>query len=467
MSHLFGPHCTAKTFRHDTEMRELLTEHQSQRSSEQSQMVNSTQSLPSSPVQGNAVTPSRTSLVTNRNSHGELRAFDAQGNEPRSPAVAGEDVSSPPRKILAMSPGSESQNLRRKAILDGLGEARVKRMRLEFNSLESSPDDQFSADDRALNLFKGHEDADQNTSELLVSMAHPSSQGSPPISLSEDSEGEQDFEGYWDTVDEIYRCKSCGHELWSFRGQCTGCSAGEEVPYCEVMDPELGPRPTIALSEYELADNVTLGERADLLGSCLDFDSSAYDSQDERDCHEDEYEINSFIDDNSPQISEDGNDGSSSDGETDYKGKFRRLQATYQILFEDYTNLIDEHEELKQDVLGSDYDGFEGMDEVEEEGMVLVDVAPPDPVLAELVLSQTDAESQYGSQDASRASEAPDSLVEELVHLGAEEQSQESEVSAERAKARAEAFEAAVDGRWHDISMVSTNGNHSREEVEL
>lgn len=464
MSHLFGPHCTAKTFRHDTEMRELLAERQSQRSSEQSQMVNSTQSLPSSPVQGNAVTPSRTSIVTNRDSHGELRAFDAQVNEPRSPAVAGEDVSTPPRKILAMSPGSESQNLRRKAILDGLGEARVKRMRLEFNSLESS---QISADDRALNLFKGHEDADQNTSELLVPTAHSSPQGSPPISHPEDSEGEQDFEGYWDSVDEIYRCKSCGHELWSSRGQCTGCSAGEEVPYCEVMDPELGPRPTIALSEYELADNVTFEERADLLGSCLDFDSSAYDSQDERNCHEDEYEINSFIDDDSPQNSEDGNDSSSSDGETDYKEKFRRLQATHQTLIEDYANLIDEHEELKQDVLGSDYDGFEDMGEVEEEGMVIVDVSPPDPVLAELVLSQTDTESQNGSQDASRASEAPDSLVEELVHLGAKGHSQESEVSAGRAKARAEAFEAAVDGRWHDISMVSTNGNHSREEVEL
>jgi hypothetical protein len=233
------------------------------------------------------------------------------------------------------------------------------------------------------------------------------------------------------------------------------------------MDPELGPRPTIALSEYELADNVTFEERADLLGSCLDFDSSAYDSQDERNCHEDEYEINSFIDDDSPQNSEDGNDSSSSDGETDYKEKFRRLQATHQTLIEDYANLIDEHEELKQDVLGSDYDGFEDMGEVEEEGMVIVDVSPPDPVLAELVLSQTDTESQNGSQDASRASEAPDSLVEELVHLGAKGHSQESEVSAGRAKARAEAFEAAVDGRWHDISMVSTNGNHSREEVEL
>jgi hypothetical protein len=70
--------------------------------------------------------------------------------------------------------------------------------------------------------------------------------------------------------------------------------------------------------------------------------------------------------------------------------------------------------------------------------MVVVDVSVPDPIVTELVLSQ------------------------------AGEQSQESEITTDRLRDSAEPCEAAssVDG-WHNITMVSTQDNHTHPEVEL
>jgi len=65
----------------------------------------------------------------------------------------------------------------------------------------------------------------------------------------------------------------------------------------------------------------------------------------------------------------------------------------------------------------------------------VVDVAVPNPVLAEVVLSP--------------------------------QRSFDSLVSGERARARATAFEAASSGLWHEVRLVSVNGDHTLPEIEL
>ena len=96
---------------------------------------------------------------------------------------------------------------------------------------------------------------------------------------------------------------------------------------------------------------------------------------------------------------------------------------------------------FEKDVLGSDFESdLDGMGERDDEGALVVEVAAPDPVVTELVLSQ------------------------------AQEQSQNSEIDGERIRDRAEAFEAALNangGAWHNMSMVSINASHTHEEVEL
>ena len=89
-------------------------------------------------------------------------------------------------------------------------------------------------------------------------------------------------------------------------------------------------------------------------------------------------------------------------------------------------------------MLGSDFDSGSDMEERDEDGMLIVDVAVPDPVITELVLSQ------------------------------AQEQSQNSEVTDERLRDRVQAFDAALSvNGWHNITMVSTEDNHTHAEIEL
>jgi hypothetical protein len=180
--------------------------------------------------------------------------------------------------------------------------------------------------------------------------------------------------------------------------------------------------------------------RRNVVGDYLDDDLSAYDSQDEADQHFNEAydEQDSFIDDESKPDSDTPNDSSSSNGETDWKEQYNQLQATHTMLQNDYAGLADEYDDFRRDVLGSDYNSGSDMEDRDENGMVVVDVSVPDPIVTELVLSQ------------------------------AGEQSQESEITTDRLRDSAEACEAAssVDG-WHNITMVSTQDNHTHPEVEL
>ena len=65
-----------------------------------------------------------------------------------------------------------------------------------------------------------------------------------------------------------------------------------------------------------------------MTGDFLDCNSSAYDTQDEEKEFREEYETNSFIDDEViPDDPEDEDTQSSSDGESDYKTRYVQLQA--------------------------------------------------------------------------------------------------------------------------------------------
>jgi hypothetical protein len=463
---LFGNECSATVFRHDAEMRELHAKIKTQVVNQQTGTTVNTQPSqmsPPSPRQIMATSQRRSAgLTIRRNSQGLLRPFDAEGRELHPPLAVLENLPgiTPPREILATSPGSDSQSLRRKAILEGLREGRDKRARLQFDGPDSSPTLESVERDEAvlrevdLSTESQHSDASSHANTPGSEAAGAKELGRKPFSAFRDENGqeiicdEMEYDGdnmtldkFYDPEDEVDRCKLCGHELWRpYIGFCTGCKRGQSgVPYFEIIDPENGPRPRIELNEY--APDINLEDRRDIVGDYLDDHSSAYDSQDANvDLHED-YEINSFIDDTPKEASNDENDASSSDGETLYKERYHELEERYNTLLNNYENLEDEYFDFRRDVLGSDYGSDRsGFDEIDEDGLLVVDVSVPDPVVTELVLSQ------------------------------AQEQSQDSQISDDRVRDRVLAFEAAIndDGRgWRNISLVSTTDNHTHEEIEL
>jgi hypothetical protein len=438
MRRLFGPECTATFFRHDEEMRELHAEREIEVASSQSQTTIATQVSqmppPLSPLLMKSTTPQRPIQPRVEPDQDQVQPSDTHRNENLPGSAPLTRASTPPSQIVASSPSSESQNLRRKAILDGLRDNSAKRARMEYDGA-SSPIDESS-----------------KTSAHIPNGPHLSAVAAVAETSGEDFQSSDDdnmdvTEHYYDDLDSVYRCGSCGHELWSPTGECTGCAAGEEYPYYEVLDPEAGPQPEFAKNDY---DDEEIGSqcRAKLADDYLDYDMSAYDSFDDDDQKsgkkEDEYEINSFIDDTLQDSDEDGF-SSEEEEEDKYKEKFEELQNTHQRLIASFDSLLHQHDDLmtehdllRRDFLGSEYENYEDSDDYDEEGMLIVDVEVPDPVVSEIV----------------------------VTHL--EEDSQGSEISPERVRDRVEAFQAAVDGTgWHSISLISAGDNHTYEEVEL
>lgn len=449
MTKLFGQYCSGTTFRHDEEMRELQSKRLSQLLEKQPQEAHSTR-------------PSPISLIQSTSSSQEESTIIVRKTNPLKSTT--DHAATPPREILAVSPGSESQGLRRKAVLEGLVDERVKRVRLHLDHDESSPctAGQLLNEGSLLSQAEGKITQSTFMNTRTAAGHSPSSQGDSLVD-DEDDEDEANLDAYWDPRDKVHRCRSCSHELWISKGGCFTCCTREHDTYFEVMDPDLGPRPGIVRGEDETGGNIDGDERIELLGDCLDFDSSAYDSQDERAEHNETYEIDSFINDESVLDSEDEDSHSSSDEETDYKQKFYELQRDYFGLVDEYDETLNEYDEFRRDVLGSDYyDSIHGSDDLEfnGHGIVMVDVAPPDHLLTEVILSQSE-------QDLlSQEPEAPDSLVDEPIRA-TDGESQKSETLTEEENARADAYAIALGGRWHDVSLVSTGGNHSYEEAEL
>jgi hypothetical protein len=454
-------------------MRMIVAEDSANREVQQTRTTASAQSSPNvspSLKHGNripAFPPRPSSSETVRpNSQGLLKPFDASENEIE---IALREK--PPRNISAVSPGSESQSLRRKAILDGLGERDAKRVRMQVNGPGSSPlGDSGEHSNMTLqtrNILKSQEDFDSDTSmptytpnmevdsergghnvpdELSSAISVTLNHEKPEIYDTEDNPAEVDSRYiFFDYDDQVVRCRFCGYEVWTPDGFCTGtwidrCREGLGVyPYYEVLDSVERTRPAIAATEYseEMIEGLA---RRDVVGNYLDDDSSAYDSQDEADQHfNEEYDDqDSFIDDEIQPDSDTPDASSLSEGRTDWKEQYNRLQATHTMLLNDYAALADEFDNFRKDALGSDYDSVSDTEDRDEIGMLIVDASAPDPIVTELVLSRV------------------------------QEQSQELEISIDRLPDRAETLEAArsVDG-WHSITMVSVQDNHTHPEIEL
>ncbi|TGO33219.1 hypothetical protein BHYA_0259g00010 [Botrytis hyacinthi] len=185
---------------------------------------------------------------------------------------------------------------------------------------------------------------------------------------------------FYDPIDKIIRCGDCGHEIWedtagrvdSTLGFCTGCGNGINPFYEDADFP--GKIPRIYEDEYgSEADE----ERARVLigDTHLDYQSSAYDTQDEDSeiVLKEDYEVDSFID-NSEVLesnSESETSDSESEGEVDYKSAFKKLQANSDLLMNDYCELVDDFDEFKHEMLGTSEEEDDGdmEDNDEEEGV--------------------------------------------------------------------------------------------------
>ncbi|KAF7938466.1 uncharacterized protein EAE98_000804 [Botrytis deweyae] len=201
----------------------------------------------------------------------------------------------------------------------------------------------------------------------------------PTLSEEEDLHEDENFP-FYDPIDKILRCGDCGHEIWEDAagrvdltlGFCTGCGNGISPFYEDADFP--GKIPRIYEDEYgSEADE----ERARaLIGDThLDYQSSAYDTQDEDSelVLNEDYEVNSFID-NSEVLesdSESETSDSESEGEVDYKSAFKKLQANFDLLMNDYCELADAFEEFRHDMLGTSEEEDDGdiEDNDEEEGV--------------------------------------------------------------------------------------------------
>ncbi|KAF7910646.1 uncharacterized protein EAF01_002156 [Botrytis porri] len=167
---------------------------------------------------------------------------------------------------------------------------------------------------------------------------------------------------FYDPIDKIIRCGDCDHEIWEDAagrldvtlGFCTRCGNGISPFYEDADFP--GNIPRIYEDEYgSEADE----ERARVLigDTHLDYQSSAYDTQDEDSelVANEDYEVDSFIDnsevleiDSESEISD-----SESEGEIDYKAEFKKLQANFDLLMNGYCELADEFAEFRHDMLGA------------------------------------------------------------------------------------------------------------------
>ncbi|CZR54852.1 uncharacterized protein PAC_04736 [Phialocephala subalpina] len=480
ISSLFGRLCTGKNFRHDAEMEEWLESRAPRRESQQTHTTTDSQSshlvILNSPerTRPNPVGNRSEALTPRRDSLGQLKPFGVDGMEdlPTSETLV---RTTPPRTITAVSPHSESQGLRRKAIHENFEDGEIKRVRLEDGSHSSPvpvvipestdpdhgdvPMEEVAMEADSKSSLDGDPSQNENDVDLFrlrISsfMDYDEQFAATGLEYPELHAGSLTS---FDKVDGIFRCNLCGHELWGgHKGFCTGseCIEGPTgIPFIEVLDPEGGSLPQIAINKR--TDNFVESDRLKLVvGPCLDYDSSAYDSQDSDPEFREDYDYeDTFIDDPNSD-DEGGDDGSSQDEdpskdeEPDYEAMYNQVRAQNDTLRDQQNNIIkaydalhEEHRDLRREVglYSSEDDESDEMDEdeMDDDGVLVVDVTTPNPVVTEIFVAQ------------------------------AQEQSQESEVTEDRIRARVEAFEAAQDGDWHDVTMMSTTGNHTFPEIEL
>ncbi|KAJ8066588.1 hypothetical protein OCU04_005636 [Sclerotinia nivalis] len=189
---------------------------------------------------------------------------------------------------------------------------------------------------------------------------------------------------FHDPIDNITRCGDCGHEIWEDQakrfewmpGFCTGCGNGPNPFYENIDFPGALPR---IFEEEDYGSEVSSQEARVLIGNThLDYQSSAYDTQDEDSqlVLNEEYEVNSFIDDDEPD-SDSESHTSDHGSEVDYKAAFQNLQKEFTELRNDYFALVDEYSQFKYDMLGTteEEEDDDGDDEEEEDVLINEDGA--------------------------------------------------------------------------------------------
>jgi hypothetical protein len=441
---LFGDLCSGNIFRHDQEMHESLPDpyqdetqkswntsiiNRSQTSSERGDyrgdISDGGDEIPPQAQRTNAATGSITSHIEiSQYIHGDdSRELDKSAQIGITPGLFQADSDSSrlsTSQPIRSSPESEARGLRRRANLaEDNGRSR-KRARVQRDHTDSMSEN--SVGDLEM---PDPENAPQ-----------PTIAGVPGVS-------------YYDTHDGVYRCEACDWEVWRPEGVCTGCDAGESA-YSEVTDstdeenneyadakPEQRnrdryPRTCLSLNAAEDGgvNDIEAERRIDVTGDYLDG-ASAYDSTSS--AAENEYEMNSFIDDSPIDTGNDEvTDGSESD-DIDYKAQYEQLSSAYSYLKQEHDGLIDDHEAFRRDVLGSDYDDSEDPDEPQFD---VVDIEVQDPPVSEVILSHVQGDSQS------------------------------SVISTRRLRTRVDAFLAAPED-WHNISLMSTGDNHTEESQEL
>jgi hypothetical protein len=543
MALLFGHTCTRTSFRHDEEMVDLVSQFPNLPSSQRTQMAGpatpSSEAIQSSPAQKLA-----SQVLIPENAQGSLKPSESHRNE-SSMASESQPVSTPPQMVAAISPGSESQGMRRKAIQDELETSRAKRIRLHFDDFDSNslaklekkgeilqrrgivtidltgdldnttivniPSSELCNHDQNL-PESDRSEADSSLSSYAEQERQQDAHGSHsenipktlPFSAWRDEVGDEigwdsddqshqfgdwtatQYENgydlgdniFYDADDRVHRCRFCSHEFWSrYVGFCTHCEKGQTgIPYLEIIKPGASRE-----ADIEFATSKDIDEDSDLrevTGDFLDDGSSAYDTQDEQGSDfTEEYEINSMIDD---EIRDSGEEEGSDNDEADYKFLYEQLLVENNKLLDRCFDLKD----FKRDVLGSEYESdadrsgmveddsdFDILDDIEiemgDEGIFMVDVATPEAVLIEVVLSQSSEELE---ENVPAIIEAPESLDNPLGVLQSQinGQSQTSEVTEDRLHARVEAYDVVRNGRdWNEVLLMSVDNNHTHEEVEL
>lgn len=199
---LFGDFCSSSTFRHEKEMDVWRANRKEEPSTQQTHTTttnsqSSPRNLSSSPVQTR--TPNQGKLEGLPSYHSVLYSRPVnQEDRDVTPSNLGDRT--PPRQILAVSPNSASQNLRRKAIHDQLQDGDVKRIRRSYNDSPSSP-----ISERSQEAEKRTDDANEPTSSfgdvtlvaseviVLDSSQNDPSPGEPVAVDSAESESEESF----------------------------------------------------------------------------------------------------------------------------------------------------------------------------------------------------------------------------------------------------------------------------------
>ncbi|TGO24798.1 hypothetical protein BPAE_0094g00060 [Botrytis paeoniae] len=455
MKTLFGDHCSASIFRHDSEMRELVAIRVAEMAMMSSQQTQTTTASKSSPMPTGHFKELTLTAARLHNESGPSTPTPLQKGASRigrqsmsnwsqelvslfpapSSQIGVTSISQTPRSVATNSDSSSSrQASQRRAAADMISPPPLKRVRLSEDSQMSgstsskSPTPPKSVTDveqqgvespaelSSDNLYLDQSPSQrkpwrsnvslESMSEVFTLEANsdadtidyqdiytPTEENElaadgtaendedifSTLSEEEDLHENENFP-FYDPIDKIIRCGDCGHEIWEDAtgrvdltlGFCTGCGNGINPFYEDADFP--GKIPRIYEDEYgSEADE----ERARVLigDTHLDYQSSAYDTQDKDSelVRNEDYEVDSFID-NSEVLESDSESeisDSESEGEIDYKSEFKKLQANFDLLMNDYCELADEFDEFRHDILGTSEEEDDGdmEDNDEEEGV--------------------------------------------------------------------------------------------------